>query len=267
MRGTGLDEETKTLTMNLTFIFRCFYNMWIEKIIWSWKEWWRSEIKRREQKSFLTWNDSETKSIWELKSSVLALVIESVWLDKTLSPEDKWVILLSHYAHNWILQIPITEFQEKLKHAKVMYHLDSPFEWSFPEWYAQFLENDISKIEREISALQDKMNTLLVSSREIQCFKWFINRFRYGMYHLHSYIWSAHKWWKQEELRKAIWVADKIVADIQFELAILLHKFWVTEILHPNYAGRSINGALGTIETMNVTPVIWLPNDADLTRY
>lgn len=241
--------------------------MWIEKIIWSWKEWWRSEIKRREQKSFSSWGVFKISNIWELKSSVSEWAINSVFQNKTWEQNDEWKVFISHHAHRWMAYINVLELEKHISGAKVMYHIDFPFEWSFPEWDAQFLESDISKIEREISALQDKMNTLPISSREIQYFKWFIGRFRYGMYYLHSYIWSAHKWWKQEKLRKAIWVANKIVADIQFELAILLHKFWVTEILHPNYGSRAIDGAIETIETMWVTPVIWFPDDADLVNY
>lgn len=224
-------------------------------------------IRRLQRPRNETASKAVREKIWELKSSVSSLAMQAV-LDNTQEQNQEPSIIITHHARPWMhAMMSLWNLQRLAQWIKVEEKLDSPFKWNFPEWIAQYLEWDTESIERNISLLQDKMNSLPVSDEQVQKFQGIVERYRYGIYHLYSLIWSANEWLRQEEMNKIIWIATKLVADTKLELVILLHKFWVTEVLDPYYWRKAIDKGIGTINDMRITPIIWIPDDEDLIKY
>lgn len=187
----------------------------------------------------------------ELKSSVSELALTHI---DNQNPKIEWLKnLIENYDFNpqgfidrvlvWYAEImnPLTIQHLSGKHkSDVSRKIDtSVARLVFPEGtLAEWFEWNVWKIESDICLLRDKSNLEWISEEQKVALESIISRFRFWIHQLHSLIWSAYKWRRQEELNKAIWITNKLLADIQLELASLLYKSGITEVLHSHYEQR-----------------------------
>ena len=199
---------------------------------------------------YLKFNKTPEKSkiIPELKSNVSALAMSHLeerdtrieWIDDVLktyniNPKTLRDRILVWYGE--FMNPPSIQHLSGKQKSELFRKIDtSVSNLSFPEGtLAEWFEWDVWKIESEIHILQEKLLSAWVSQEQKQNFESVKATFRYGIHQFHSAIWSAYRGNNQQQLNQAIWFANKLITEVQLELAVLLHKFGISEVLHPHY--------------------------------